>query len=145
MVCKALWVLFLTPDALGGSSCHHPHITEEKTEVSKCQETCLSSTWIAQMESKTENQKRRVGLTRPSRISPAENLESHSLPICTIHIWGLVGAGLCLHIRGTMIFPESDSSCVCCARPPLPQINADRAGRRAYARTSRFPASFRAS
>lgn len=109
----------LSHDAPGGLSCNHAHITEEKTEVSKCQEPCLSSTWIAQCLVSQEHQKRRGGLRRPSRIAPSENLETflgdphHAhLGSCRHRaVFTLVGEG-----RGAMSSPESTPSCV---PPPL--------------------------
>lgn len=105
----------LSRDAPGGSSCNHAHITEEKTEVSKCQEPCLSSTWIAQCLVSQEHQKRRGGLIRPSRIAPSENLEillgdphhAHLGSCRPRGVFTLVEEG-----RGAMSSPESTPSCV---------------------------------
>ena len=116
----------LSRDAPGGSSYNHAHITEEKTEVSKCQEPCLSSTWIAQCLVSQEQQKRRGGLIRPSRLAPSENLEillgdPHHAHVGSCRhraVFTLVGEG-----RGAISSPGSTPSSV-----PPPPVNADRAG-----------------
>lgn len=120
-------------EALGRASCHYPHTADEKTEISKCPETCLPSTGFP-MDSKTEPRERR--LRRPPLISPTENLERRPVRTCTVHV-----GGSCVQVLfhkpcvGEGISPESACSCVW-----SPEGNADRAGMRARPLTSGFPA-----
>lgn len=86
------------------------------------------------VDSKTEHQKRRVGLRRPSEISSSENLARDSLPICTVHFWGFVDAGLNFTLVGEGMgnLPRVQIQLPVDPPPhPPPQLNSDRAQRRA--------------